>query len=71
MSLVKKICYTIECDAASHDSLCNKLEDYIGALDGLTTSPSIAEDLAKKQGFVQISPRKWICPECAKKLHRS
>lgn len=65
MALRKKTCYTVECDTPG---CYNNLEAYIGALDGLTTKSSTAEELAKQEGFIQISARKWMCPECARKV---
>lgn len=43
MGVVKKTCYTVKCDISDCDSLCNKLEDYVGPLDGLTETKESAE----------------------------
>jgi len=67
MGVVKKTCYTVKCDVSDCDSLCNQLEDYVGPLDGLTETRESAERWAREQGFIQISQRKWVCPDCAKR----
>lgn len=59
----KTVFYSVRCDGCS----C-LLEDYAGELARLTYAREIAENTAKQNGFVQISPKKWYCPECAKKL---
>lgn len=59
----KTVFYSVRCDGCK----C-LLEDYTGELARLTYTREIAENTAKRNGFVQISPKKWYCPECAKKL---
>lgn len=62
MAVEKVVFYSVRCDK------CNcLLEDYTGELARLIYTRDAAEKLAKTNGFVQISPRKWICPECVKK----
>ncbi len=66
MAVEREVFYSVRCD------LCRcLLEDYTGELARLTYARKIAEDLAEQNGFVQISPKKWYCPECYKKLHVS
>ena len=67
MAVVKKICYTVKCDLSDCDNICCKLEDYVGPLDALNITKESAEEFAKEHGFIQLSARKWICPDCAKK----
>lgn len=57
----REIFYSVRCDGCH----C-LLEDYTGELARLTYARGIAENVAKRNGFVQISPRKWYCPECAR-----
>lgn len=63
MAVERVIFYSVRCDK------CNSLlEDYTGELARRTHKRALAENKAKLNGFIQISPRKWLCPECAKEL---
>lgn len=66
MAVEREVFYSVRCDGCR----C-LLEDYTGELARLTYARKIAEDLAEQNGFVQISPKKWYCPESYKKLHAS
>lgn len=68
MGLYRKVCYTIECDMTGCTSLRNKIEDFVGPLDGLTNTPDDAEYQANSYGFVRVGVNKWCCPSCAKIL---
>lgn len=61
MALEKMIFYTVRCDACK----C-LLEDYTGELARITYTRGNAENMAKQNGFIQISAKKWHCPECAR-----
>lgn len=63
MPVERNVFYSVCCDKCH-----SLLEDYTGELAGVTKKRSVAENIARENGFVQISPRKWICPECAKKI---
>lgn len=63
MAVEKVSFYTVRCDK------CNcLLEDYTGELARITWNKAIAESIAKENGFIQISPRKWLCSSCVKTL---
>lgn len=63
MAVERVIFYSVRCDKCN-----NLLEDYTGELARRTHKRALAENEAKLNGFIQISPRKWLCPECAKEL---
>ncbi len=76
MAIEKEVFYSVRCDRCYR-----RLEDYTGEIARLTYARKIAKQIAKQSGFVQISQRawiwgfiqigiskKWLCPECAKKL---
>lgn len=62
MPVERNVFYSVCCDKCH----C-LLEDYTGELARVTWNKGIAENIARENGFVQISPRKWLCPECEKK----
>lgn len=64
MGIERVVFYTIRCNR------CNwTLEDFIGEVCRTTeNNRPLAERLARKNGFLQITANRWICPNCVKEL---
>lgn len=59
MGIKKMVYYTVKCNKCG-----TLLEDYVGDIPARRRSD--AEDIARDNGFIQMGPNSWLCPECAK-----